>query len=60
MGERRFNTQEEANLFARMMRSVSGQDFRVARDGADWVVRSGARSWSIVEVTEALLRQTGK
>lgn len=60
MGERRFNTQEEANSFARFMRGISGQEFSVAQEGTTWVVRTRLRSLSIVEVTEALLRQTRK
>lgn len=60
MGERRFKTQEEANLFARMMRGISGLDVDVTPEGSGWVVQMAARSWSIVELTEELLRQNTK
>ncbi|TFV87479.1 hypothetical protein E4K72_22510 [Oxalobacteraceae bacterium OM1] len=60
MGERRFKTQDEANLFARMMRGISGLEMDVAQDGAAWVVKMAARSWSMVELTEELLRQNAK
>jgi hypothetical protein len=42
------------------MRGISGQEFSVAQEGTTWVVRTRLRSLSIVEVTEALLRQTRK
>jgi hypothetical protein len=60
MSERRFGTLEEANVFARLMRSVSGQEMCVSRDGKGWIVHGAQRSWSIVDVTEELLRQVGK
>jgi hypothetical protein len=60
MSERRFKTVEEANVFARLMRNVSGLEVKVSRDGDNWIVHAARRSWSMVEVTEELLRQVGK
>jgi len=61
MSERKFNTLEDANKFARLMKILSGQPVNVTCDGAgSWTVRPAVRQRSIVEVTEALLRQVGK
>lgn len=61
MSERKFKTLEEANNVARLVRILSGQPVSVVQDGEDtWVVRPEIGQRSIVEVTQALLRQVGK
>ncbi len=61
MSERKFNTLEEANHVARLVRILSGQPVSVVQDGEQtWVVRPDIGQRSIVEVTQALLRQVGK
>lgn len=61
MSERKFTTLDEANRFARLMKILSGQPVNVTPDGeGSWTVRPAIRQRSIVEVTEALLRQVGK
>lgn len=61
MSERKFKKQEEANQVARLVRILSGQPVLVIQtDGNTWVVRPEIGQRSIVEVTEALLRQVGK
>ncbi len=61
MSERKFKTLDEANHVARLVRILSGQPVSVVQDGEDtWVVRPEIGQRSIVEVTQALLRQVGK
>jgi hypothetical protein len=60
MSERTFNTFEKATDFAALMTKLCGQEVMVVQYGTEWVVRPGLGRKTIVEVTEALLRQVGK
>jgi hypothetical protein len=60
MSERIFNNFEKANMFASLMKKMSGQEFAVVQQEGHWVVRPNFGSKSIVDVTEELLRQIGK
>lgn len=60
MSERTFSTFEKATEFASLMKKLCGQEVNVVQHGAEWVVRPGFGQRTIVEVTEALLRQVGK
>jgi hypothetical protein len=60
MSERTFTTFERATEFAALMKKLCGQDVAVVQHGPEWVVRPSFGRKSIVEVTEALLRQVGK
>jgi hypothetical protein len=60
MSERTFSTLEKANLFASLMKKMSGQDMTILQRDGQWVVRPNFGSMSIVEVTEELLRQVGR
>lgn len=60
MSERTFSTFEEASAFASLMKKLCGQDMIVLQQGAVWVVGPRFRQQTIVEVTEALLRQLSK
>lgn len=60
MSERTFNTFETATDFAALMKKLCGQEVVVVQHGTEWVVRPGLGRKTIVEVTEALLRQVGK
>jgi hypothetical protein len=51
---------EKANLFASLMKKMSGQDMTILQRDGQWVVRPNFGSMSIVEVTEELLRQVGR
>ncbi|HJV86209.1 MAG TPA: hypothetical protein VJ698_12115 [Noviherbaspirillum sp.] len=59
MQDRETQTAEGTNLFVRLMKKLSGQK-TVVPASEHRVVRREPRSLSIVEVTEELLRQTGK
>jgi hypothetical protein len=60
MSERTFSTFETATAFATMMKKLCGHEIVVLQQGGEWVVRPGFGQQTIVEVTEALLRQIGK
>lgn len=60
MSERTFSTFDQASEFAALMKKLCGQEVVVVQDGSEWVVRPGLGRKTIVEVTEALLRQVGK
>jgi hypothetical protein len=60
MSERTFDTFERAAEFAALMRKLCGQDVAVIQHGPKWAVRPSYGRKTIVEVTEALLRQVGK
>jgi hypothetical protein len=60
MSERIFSTFEKATEFAVLMKKLCGQEVTVVQYGPEWVVRPGFGRKTIVDVTEALLRQVGK
>jgi hypothetical protein len=60
MSERTFSTVEKAAEFASLMKKLCGREVTVVQQGGEWVVRPGFGQKTIVEVTEALLRQVGK
>jgi hypothetical protein len=60
MSERTFSSFEKATAFASLMKKLCGQEMSVWHRGDAWVVRPGFGQQTIVEVTEALLRQIGK
>jgi hypothetical protein len=51
---------DEANLFSRLMRKLTGRDVTELSANERKVIRRHPESKSIVEVTEELLRQTKK
>ncbi|MDB5770805.1 MAG: hypothetical protein V7606_576 [Burkholderiales bacterium] len=60
MNERTFSSFETATTFAILMKKLCGNEPTVVQLGAEWVVRPGFGQKTIVEVTEALLRQVNK
>jgi hypothetical protein len=60
MSERTFSTFEKATEFASLMKKLCGREVAVVQQDDDWVVRPCFGQKTIVEVTEALLRQVGK
>jgi hypothetical protein len=60
MSERIFSDIDEANRIASLMKKLSGQNMTVVPYGWGWIVKPSFAPQSIVNVTEALLRQLGK
>ncbi|MDB5728871.1 MAG: hypothetical protein JWR25_1173 [Noviherbaspirillum sp.] len=60
MNERTFNSYEKADIFAALVRKLSGQDAIVVQVDSVWVVRPYFGRKSIIDVTEELLRQVAK
>jgi hypothetical protein len=60
MSERTFSTFKKATEFSVLMKKFCGREVAVIQHGPGWVVRPSFGRQTIVEVTEALLRQVGK